>query len=90
MAYEVDRNATQEPSLKEMALTALNGLRNLNEPYFIMIEGARIDHAAHNNDPIGHIHDILAYNEMVEAVVNWVDSNAENNPNEPETFLLGR
>lgn len=88
MAYEVDRNATLEPSLKEMALTALNGLRNQNQPYFIMIEGARIDHAAHNNDPIGHIHDILAYNEMVEAVKNWVDENAANNPHEPETVMF--
>ncbi|SPO27968.1 probable PHO8 - repressible alkaline phosphatase vacuolar [Ustilago trichophora] len=88
MAYEIDRNATVEPSLKEMALTALNGLRNANEPYFIMIEGARIDHAAHNNDPIGHIHDILAYNEMVQAVVDWVDANAANNPHEPETIVF--
>lgn len=88
MAYEIDRNATQEPSLKEMALTALNGLRNADKPYFIMIEGARIDHAAHNNDPIGHIHDILAYNEMVQAVVEWVDDNAANNPHEPETVVL--
>lgn len=88
MAYEIDRNATQEPSLKEMALAALNGLRTANEPYFIMIEGARIDHAAHNNDPIGHIHDILAYNEMVQAVVEWVDADAASNPNEPETVVL--
>ncbi|TKY89036.1 hypothetical protein EX895_001567 [Sporisorium graminicola] len=88
MAYEVDRNATLEPSLKEMALTALNGLRNQNEPYFIMIEGARIDHAAHNNDPIGHIHDILAYQEMVHAVVDWVDNNAANNAHEPETVVF--
>lgn len=88
MAYEIDRNATLEPSLKEMALTALTGLRNQNEPYFIMIEGARIDHAAHNNDPIGHIHDILAYQEMVQAVVDWVDNNAANNPNEPETVVF--
>lgn len=88
MAYEIDRNATQEPSLKEMALTALNGLRQAGQPYFIMIEGARIDHAAHNNDPIGHIHDILAYNEMVQAVVDWVDGNAESNSNEPETVVF--
>lgn len=88
MAYEIDRNATQEPSLKEMALTALNGLRNQDEPYFIMIEGARIDHAAHNNDPIGHIHDILAYNDMVQAVVDWVDANAAANPHEPETVVF--
>ncbi|EST09092.1 Alkaline phosphatase [Kalmanozyma brasiliensis GHG001] len=88
MAYEIDRNATEQPSLKEMALTALNGLRQQNTPYFIMIEGARIDHAAHNNDPVGHIHDILQYNEMVQAVVDWVDENAANNEDEPETVVF--
>ncbi|KAN0059723.1 hypothetical protein ACQY0O_008295 [Thecaphora frezii] len=88
MAYEVDRNATEQPSLKEMALAALTALRDADEPYFIMIEGARIDHAGHNNDPIGHIHDILAYNEMVEAVTQWMDKNAEENKDEPETVLF--
>ncbi len=53
-----------------------------------MIEGARIDHAAHNNDPVGHIHDILQYNEMVQAVVDWVDSNAASNEDEPETVVF--
>jgi alkaline phosphatase len=41
MSYEVDRNATVEPSLKEMTLTALNALKKAGKPYFIMIEGAR-------------------------------------------------
>jgi alkaline phosphatase len=53
MAYELDRNATAEPSLTEMAIAALNALEKAGKPFFIMIEGARIDHAAHNNDPIG-------------------------------------
>lgn len=42
MSYEVDRNATLEPSLAEMAISALNSLKKANKPFFIMIEGARI------------------------------------------------
>ncbi|EPQ29584.1 uncharacterized protein PFL1_02803 [Pseudozyma flocculosa PF-1] len=87
MSYEIDRNATEEPSLKEMALTALTALAQADAPYFIMIEGARIDHAAHNNDPIGHVHDILAYNEMVEAVTEWMDEQAKQDA-EDETVLF--
>ncbi|ODQ56426.1 alkaline phosphatase-like protein [Saitoella complicata NRRL Y-17804] len=81
MSYEIDRKASKEPSLAEMSLTALNALNKAQvdqeEGFFIMIEGARIDHAAHNNDPIGHLHDILAYQEAVMAVRNWVDEHPE-------------
>jgi alkaline phosphatase len=51
MAYEIDRNATVEPSLKEMARTALDIInhasRKNGKGFFIMIEGSRIDMAAH-------------------------------------------
>ncbi|PWN52560.1 putative PHO8-repressible alkaline phosphatase vacuolar [Violaceomyces palustris] len=88
MSYEIDRKPEAEPSLTEMALASLNALRQSGKPYFIMIEGARIDHAAHNNDPLGHVHDILAYNEMVEAVIKWLDENAKQNPEEPDTIMI--
>lgn len=86
MAYEVDRKPAEEPSLKEMALAGLNALDKAGKPFFIMIEGARIDHAAHNNDPIGHVHDILAYNEMFQAVVEWVDKHDKNEA-DPQIIL---
>lgn len=86
MAYEIDRNATVEPSLTEMAIAALNALKKQNKPFFIMIEGARIDHAAHNNDPVGHLHDILEWNNVVKAVAEWVDKN-EDNPSDPDILM---
>ncbi|CEH17480.1 alkaline phosphatase [Ceraceosorus bombacis] len=93
MSYEIDRlaqNSTvQEPSLAQMAITALNALKKQDEPFFIMIEGARIDHAGHNNDPIGHLHDILAYQELWTAVSQWVDANdASQSSDDPEIVLL--
>ncbi|CAD6950399.1 unnamed protein product [Tilletia laevis] len=75
MSYEIDRNATAEPSLTEMAIAALNALKAAGKPYFIMIEGARIDHAGHNNDPAGHYGDIMQYQNLFTEVTKWVDAN---------------
>lgn len=88
MAYEVDRVAEKEPSLKEMAIAALNALKKEGKPFFIMIEGARIDHAAHNNDPIGHFYDIVQYNDMFQAVTEWVDKNEDGKANDPHYVVL--
>lgn len=88
MSYEIDRNSTVEPSLTEMAIGALTALKQAGKPFFIMIEGARIDHAAHNNDPIGHFYDIVEYNNMFEAVTKWVDENERGPSNDPEYIVI--
>lgn len=46
-----------------------------------MIEASRIDHAAHSNDPVGHLHDTLHYNKVIDYVRTWVDAH-------PDTQLL--
>ena len=57
LAYEVDRDPAKEPSLKEMALRALDDLhaatRHSKRGFFVMVEASRIDHAGHANDPVG-------------------------------------
>ncbi|KAL9935393.1 hypothetical protein V8E36_005741 [Tilletia maclaganii] len=75
MSYEIDRNATAEPSLTEMSIAALTALKKAGKPFFIMIEGARIDHAGHNNDPAGHYGDIQEYQRTWDAVTKWIDAN---------------
>ncbi|KAJ3289584.1 hypothetical protein HDU79_003938, partial [Rhizoclosmatium sp. JEL0117] len=85
MSFEIDRDDTQEPSLKEMAIKALDILsyatRRSRKGFFIMIEGSRIDMAAHINDPAAHVHDILQYNHLIEAVIGWVN-------NHPNTVMI--
>jgi len=52
MAFEIDRPATQ-PSLKEMTVKALELLgnkQNNKDGFVLLIEGSRIDMAAHMND----------------------------------------
>ncbi|KAI8919304.1 alkaline phosphatase [Powellomyces hirtus] len=78
MAYEIDRDEKSEPSLKEMALKALDILtlsEKKSKGFFLMIEGSRIDMAAHNNDPATHVREILAYQQTIEAVKKFVDEN---------------
>lgn len=47
--------------------------RDPSKPFFALIEGSRIDMAGHNNDPVGHVSDMLAYHETVRFVMDWVD-----------------
>ncbi|KAM0755920.1 alkaline phosphatase-like protein [Meredithblackwellia eburnea MCA 4105] len=91
MDYEIDRQqitvlADEQPSLKEMAKHALDHLQNQNDKgFFLMVEGSRIDMAGHNNDPTGHISDILAYHTTIAFLKNWVD---EANANGSPTMLI--
>ena len=75
LAYEVDRDGTDQPSLAEMTTRALDLLaaspQGRANGFFVMIEGSRIDHAAHGNDPVGHLHDVLAYDRAVQAALEW-------------------
>lgn len=76
LAYEVDRGRTDEPSLAEMTTKALDLLSAAGSEngFFLMVEASRIDHAGHGNDPVGHLHDILAYDEAVAAALAWAEA----------------
>lgn len=76
--FEIDRRNMNDdyPSLEEMARTALNVLEAATETseqgFFLMIEGSRIDHAGHGNDPAAQVHEVLAYDRAFAAVVEFL------------------
>ncbi len=70
MAYELNRDDTQQPSLATMTEAAIDRLSTEEDGYFLMVEGSRIDHAGHGNDAAAHLHDILAFNEAVKTALN--------------------
>lgn len=70
MDYEVDRGPDQ-PSLAAMTETALDLLDGTGNGFFLMVEGSRIDHAGHANDATAHLHDILAFDEAAEVVLDF-------------------
>lgn len=77
--YEVDRKLVDDvyPSLDEMARTALGALsdatRDSEHGFFLMIEGSRIDHAGHGNDPVAQVHEVLAYDKAFASVLDFID-----------------
>lgn len=76
--YEIDRrdNDGLYPSLAEMATKALKALsaatKDSDQGFFIMIEGSRIDHAGHANDPAAQVHEVLAYDKAMAAVLDFI------------------
>lgn len=76
--YEVDRRNMNDifPSLDEMARTALAALKSATEDsdkgFFLMIEGSRIDHAGHGNDPVAQVHEVLAYDAAFASVLDFL------------------
>jgi alkaline phosphatase len=62
--------SASQPRLAEMTRFALQHLDHLagDRGFFLQIEGARIDHAAHANDFGGLLHDQLDFDDAVAAV----------------------
>lgn len=71
LAYEIDRDPAEEPSLTEMTMKAIDLLKGDRDGFFLMVEASRIDHSGHENDAASHVHDILAFEEALLAAVRW-------------------
>lgn len=75
LSYEIDRDPTKEPSLTEMTAKALNLLSQNDNGFVLMIEGSRIDHAAHSNDPAAFAKEIISYDHTIALVKKFVQEN---------------
>jgi alkaline phosphatase len=72
--YDADR---RDPTLADLARAALDGLagsRSDDRPFFLMVEGGRIDHAGHDFDAAGVVAETLRFDEMAQAVLDWAES----------------
>lgn len=81
LAYEIDRDETDQPSLAEMTVKALDLLAGSADGrangFFLMVEGSRIDHAGHANDAAAHLREILAYDAAVAAALAWAAADGQ-------------
>jgi alkaline phosphatase len=80
MPYEY-RGLGALPHLSEMTGTALNILDNDPDGFFLMVEGARIDHAGHVNDITRTVAEMAEFHRAVEAALAWSASN-------PDTLII--
>ncbi|KAK5952550.1 vacuolar alkaline phosphatase [Knufia fluminis] len=78
--YEIDRVHMDDvyPSEAEMAELALNALEAASKDsaakgFFLMIEGSRIDHTSHGNDPAAHVREVLAHDKAFATVLDFLN-----------------
>lgn len=83
LPYEIDRRFqnAQAPSLARMVRKALTVLQDHEKGFVLQIEAGRIDHANHANDPGAMVWDLLAADEALSEVMDFVDAN-------PHTLLI--
>ncbi len=77
MAYELEREADVwgEPSISEMTEIAIQILGQNPKGYFLMVEGGRIDHAAHANLGKMALVEVIAMDEAVASAIESEDEN---------------
>ncbi|HQZ28241.1 MAG: alkaline phosphatase [Verrucomicrobiales bacterium] len=86
MPFELDRLNDPKldlsvPRLAEMTGAALRQLDGSPEGFFLLVEGARIDHAGHANDAAASIHDQLAFDDAIGVALDYIDKH-------PDTLLV--
>ena len=73
LAYDFDRKHTraEEPTLADMTKKAIDTLNKDKDGFFLMVEGSKVDWAAHANDTIGMISDFLAFDAAVKEALEF-------------------
>ncbi|VDD83196.1 unnamed protein product [Mesocestoides corti] len=72
MPYDGDRK-DGDPSLANLTVVALEILKRQPNGFFLFVEGARIDHAHHDNKGKKALEDLLAFEEAIREAVKMVD-----------------
>ncbi|MBM3716812.1 MAG: alkaline phosphatase, partial [Actinobacteria bacterium] len=79
-----DKINADVPSLATSATAALNVLEKDEDGFFLMVEGGAVDWAGHANQTTRIVEEQLSFNESVEAVTDWVETNS----NWDETLVI--
>ncbi|WP_237563731.1 alkaline phosphatase [Halalkalibacter okhensis] len=79
MNYVSDREVkgSEEPTLVEMSQKAIETASQNEDGFFLMLEGARIDHASHAADFVGIWKETVEFDKAVEYAVNWANEDGE-------------
>ena len=73
ITYSNKKNSTDrtQPSLREMTDKALSILSKDKDGFFLMVEGGQIDWAGHSNDVGTMLHEMIKFDEAINAVYEW-------------------
>lgn len=70
MSYDIDRDASVEPSLAEMTSKAIDILGKNDKGFFLMVEGGRIDHALHETTAKKALQDTVAFDDAIKTAID--------------------
>jgi len=73
LVYVANRTDEDIPSLASMATTALERLQD-HPSLFLVVEGARIDHASHGNKIEFMVDEMRTFDEAIQAVLDWAET----------------
>ena len=65
------------PTLREMAMKAIDVLSRDKRGFFLMIEAGQIDWAAHHNDTGTLLHEMLNINAVLNCVLDWTQDRTD-------------
>lgn len=68
--YDLDAKKGEDPRIDEMVESAIRHLDNPNG-FFLLIEGSKIDWAAHANDPVGIASEMVAFDRAVGVALDF-------------------
>lgn len=76
-----DRTHADVPGLAEMFRAALARLDQAPDGFVLQVEGGRIDHAGHGNDPGTILHEFLEFDDCIPIALDYIDAH-------PDTLLI--
>lgn len=76
-----DRAYKDVPSLVDMFSAALTQLDGAKDGFVLQVEGGRVDHAGHGNDPGGILHEFLEFDACIPIALEFIESH-------PDTMLV--
>jgi alkaline phosphatase len=81
LAFEIERQrfTPEQPSLADMTERAIVQLeqspQGQKQGFFLFVEGSKVDWAAHNNDPVGVLSELLAFDDAVGKALSYAKTN---------------
>ena len=83
--YAIDRannrDLVETPGLELMFEAALKSLQRCPEGFVLQVEGGRVDHAGHANDPGAILHEQLEFDRCIPIAVEFLKAN-------PDTLII--
>lgn len=71
LSNDIDSNSDDQPSLAQMTQKAIEILSRDKNGFFFMVEGGKVDWAAHANDPVAVTSAILAFDRAVKVSLDF-------------------